>query len=60
MVASKIAETMQGQYLSVDFPSRSIRTATINNEHYLVLGGANHIAGKQSIQSRTMMPLQMK
>lgn len=46
MVASKVSETMQGQYLSVDFPSRSIRTATINNEHYLVLGGANHIAGE--------------
>lgn len=46
MVASKISKTMQGQYLSVDFPSRSIRTATINNEHYLVLGGANHIAGE--------------
>ncbi|KOY80427.1 FAD-dependent oxidoreductase [Lysinibacillus macroides] len=46
MVASKISETMQGQYLSVDFPSRSIRTTTIKDEHYLVLGGANHIAGE--------------
>ncbi len=46
MVASKTSETMQGQYLSVDFPSRSIRTATINQENYLVLGGANHIAGE--------------
>ncbi|QGG53392.1 FAD-dependent oxidoreductase [Lysinibacillus pakistanensis] len=48
MVASKINETMQGQYLCVDFPSRSIRTTTINNEHYLVLGGANHIAGEKA------------
>ncbi|WP_409367151.1 FAD-dependent oxidoreductase [Lysinibacillus sp. 38-6] len=46
MVASKITETLQGQYLSVDFPSRSIRTTTINDEHYLLLGGANHIAGE--------------
>ena len=46
MVASKITDTFQGQYLSVDFPSRSIRTTTINDEHYLLLGGANHIAGE--------------
>ncbi|QDQ01060.1 FAD-dependent oxidoreductase [Lysinibacillus fusiformis] len=46
MVASKISDTFQGQYLSVDFPSRSIRTVTINDEHYLLLGGANHTAGQ--------------
>lgn len=46
MVAGKITDTLQGQYLCVDNPTRSIRTATINGEHYLVLGGANHIAGE--------------
>ena len=46
MVASKFTDTLKGQYLGVDNPTRSIRTATINGEHYLVLGGANHIAGE--------------
>lgn len=46
IVASKITDTLRGQYLSVDTPTRSIRTTTINGENYLLLAGAKHIAGK--------------
>ena len=46
IVASKITDTLQGQYISVDTPTRSIRTTTINDENYLLLAGAKHIAGK--------------
>ncbi|GLC89442.1 FAD-dependent oxidoreductase [Lysinibacillus piscis] len=45
MMASQIMEPMTGQYLSVDAPSRSIRTANIADQHYLLLAGSSHIAG---------------
>ena len=60
MVASKTSETMQGQYLSVDFPSRSIRTATINQENYLVLGGRIISLARPFILSHIMRPFPMK
>lgn len=46
IVASKITDTLRGQYISVDAPTRSIRTTTINGENYLLLAGAKHIAGQ--------------
>lgn len=46
IIASKITDTLRAQYLSVDFPTRSVRTTTINNENYLLVAGANHIAGQ--------------
>ncbi|MEG0448515.1 MAG: FAD-dependent oxidoreductase [Lysinibacillus sp.] len=46
LVASKIKNELDGQYLSVDFPTRSIRTATIQDEQYLLMAGSQHIAGQ--------------
>ena len=46
IVASKIMDTLRAQYLSVDSPTRSIRTTTINDENYLLIAGANHVAGQ--------------
>lgn len=46
IVASKITDTLRAQYLSVDSPTRSVRTTTINDENYLLIAGANHVAGQ--------------
>lgn len=46
IVASKISDTLRAQYLSVDSPDRSVRTTTIKDENYLLIAGANHIAGQ--------------
>ena len=36
----------QGMYLSVDAPSRSLRTARVNGTDYLVAGGNGHAVGR--------------
>ena len=43
--ATKVEETLSRQYLSVEQPTRSIRTTTIDRQNYLVLAGAGHPAG---------------
>ncbi|MCU1546021.1 MAG: dependent oxidoreductase [Homoserinimonas sp.] len=37
----------QGMYLSVDSPSRSLRTAAVNGEELLVVGGNGHPVGRE-------------
>lgn len=45
-IVSAIADmTLQGQYISVDAPKRSIRTAKIDGKTYFLLSGADHTAG---------------
>lgn len=45
IVAAEADMALQGQYISVDSPKRSIRTAQIDGETYFLLSGANHKAG---------------
>lgn len=39
---------LKGQYLAVDQPSLSVRTAQIDGKSYLVIGGGKHEAGSKS------------
>lgn len=36
----------QGMYLSADSPSRSLRTAPVNGEEFLLVGGNGHVVGR--------------
>lgn len=45
LIASKTSELLQGQYLSVENPTRTIRTALVSNTPYFIFGGNNHKAG---------------
>ena len=45
LTATPIVDTLNGQYLSVDTDSRTVRSATIDGEHYLLYGGGSHNAG---------------
>ncbi|BDH63439.1 (2Fe-2S)-binding protein [Lysinibacillus sp. PLM2] len=45
LTATKNTDLFKGQYLSVDSPSRTIRTALINNQPYFIYGGSSHKAG---------------
>ncbi len=45
LTATRTTELLKGQYLSVDTPSRTIRTALINNQPYFIYGGSSHKAG---------------
>ncbi|NLY81062.1 MAG: FAD-dependent oxidoreductase [Lysinibacillus sp.] len=45
LMATKTSELLKGQYLSTDNTSRTIRTALIENQPYLIFGGSSHIAG---------------
>lgn len=45
-IVSAIADmALQGQYISIDSPKRSIRTAKIDGKTYFLLSGADHPAG---------------
>lgn len=48
IVAAHATMPLHGQYLSVDSPKRSIRTAVIDGEPYLLLSGEQHRAGVKS------------
>ncbi len=45
LIASKASELLKGQYLSVENPTRTIRTALVSNTPYFIYGGNNHKAG---------------
>lgn len=45
LLASKTNELLKGQYLSVENPSRTIRTALVSNTPYFIYGGSSHRAG---------------
>lgn len=46
--ATKCNDLLEGQYLSIDPSSRTIRTAVMGEDSYLLYGGYSHIVGKQS------------
>ncbi|RUL53632.1 MULTISPECIES: FAD-dependent oxidoreductase [Lysinibacillus] len=45
LLASKTSELWKGQYLSVENPTRTIRTALVSNTPYFIFGGSSHTAG---------------
>ncbi len=45
LTATKCFELLKGQYLSIDTPGRTIRTALIQDEPYFIYGGFSHSAG---------------
>lgn len=45
LLAVKSSELLQGQYLSVDTESRTIRTALVNDTPFFIYGGSEHLAG---------------
>lgn len=45
IVAAPTTEVYKGQYLAVDAPKRSVRTATIDDKLYCLLAGGQHTAG---------------
>lgn len=48
-IVSAIADmALSGQYISIDSPKRSIRTAKIDGKTYFLLSGASHTAGLES------------
>lgn len=47
IVATEAAMPLQGQYISVDSPKRSIRTAQIDGKTYFLLSGESHQAGTE-------------
>jgi glycine/D-amino acid oxidase-like deaminating enzyme len=45
IVSAEADMALQGQYISVDSPKRSVRTAKIDGKTYILLSGASHPAG---------------
>lgn len=45
LLASRTSELLKGQYLSVENPTRTIRTALVSNTPYFIFGGSSHKAG---------------
>ena len=45
LCAAPIASPLEGQYLAVGEKARTIRTATIQDEYYILYGGKSHLAG---------------
>ncbi|WP_339196369.1 FAD-dependent oxidoreductase [Solibacillus sp. FSL R5-0449] len=48
LTATKYSQLLEGQYLSIDAQSRTIRTALIDNQPYFIYGGQSHTAGSTS------------
>lgn len=48
LMAAKVDSPLKQQYLSVDDPARSIRTATIDQQTYIVMAGSSHLAGSNT------------
>ena len=45
LTATKTFDMLKGQYISIDDPIRTIRTATVGGHPYFVYGGGEHPAG---------------
>lgn len=52
IVAATADMALTGQYISVDAPKRSVRTAKIDGETYFLLSGPHHTAGLKSETSK--------
>lgn len=49
----------RGMYLSVDSPTRSLRTAQMGDEELLIVGGNGHVVGREESAQALMNDLQM-
>ncbi|MGN7477865.1 FAD-dependent oxidoreductase [Solibacillus silvestris] len=45
LTATKCPQLLEGQYISIDSQSRTIRSALVNNVPYFIYGGQSHLAG---------------
>ncbi len=45
LTATKCSQLLEGQYLSIDEQSRTIRTALVDQQPYFLYGGRSHLAG---------------
>lgn len=52
IVAAHANMALSGQYISVDAPKRSVRTAKFDGETYFLLSGAHHTAGTEGETSK--------
>ena len=48
LVAAEADMPLRGQYIAIDSPKRSIRTASIDGQSYFLLSGESHQAGTES------------
>lgn len=48
LTATKYSDLLEGQYISIDAQSRTMRSALIDNQPYFIYGGQSHIAGSTS------------
>lgn len=48
LIATPCADLLKGQYISIDTPARTIRTANIAEKNYFIYGGTSHTAGTES------------
>ena len=48
LTATKTSELLDGQYISIDEQSRTIRTALVQDQPYFIYGGRAHLAGTES------------
>lgn len=47
LTATACSDLLQGQYISIDSPARTIRTAKIDGQSYFLYGGTSHLAGTE-------------
>lgn len=52
IVAAEATMALSGQYIAIDEPKRSVRTAKFNGETYFLLSGTHHTAGMKSETSK--------
>ncbi|MBD8038317.1 FAD-dependent oxidoreductase [Solibacillus sp. A46] len=58
LTATKSSQLLDGQYLSIDDQSRTIRSALIDNQPYFIYGGQSHLAGSTGDTDRFYEALQ--
>lgn len=58
LMATKTSELLNGQYISIDSSSRTIRTALVNDIPYFIYGGTSHKAGTISETEKFYKTLQ--
>lgn len=52
IVAAEATMALSGQYIAIDEPKRSVRTAKFDGETYFLLSGTHHTAGMKSETSK--------
>ena len=52
LCATEVSEPLKDYFFKVGNESRTIRTATLNDKHYLLYGGTSHLAGNKEDTER--------